>query len=381
MEKMASTRKVDAIILVMTFVLATLPSFGFNKPELAYAAQTDQSSLTPSETIYLSTFISYSSEAVVWDQNLYFDFNNTIGIPFNMSMPAFDQHFQSADYSLAQGTSWDQYLMMLTVSFDAINVDLAENWTDEICNQFQQAFNLNLSITDSWHEVNNSTGYITVYRRLGYIHLDNTIQDAPAIEELVKYKPEKGFGQLINPDFVDHWLSSPSRGGVGYLEYTLKRVDQNVFSWRFLLSIEPSSGDISGNGAHLNIDFDDLLNHTGSIVPSGQGLSKIQLDIKNFVVNEYNMTLESIAPQYTSKENEGGGDILVTYNLTSPVNNIVAAINITRLEGTNNFSWTNAAVATALLLGLAASCLIYIRRRRRLGKRAGSEKTVGQEVR
>jgi hypothetical protein len=380
MKKKTPSRKVSATILALALILATLPSLGFSKPELAYAGQADQSSLEPSETIYLSTFLASTYGTLGWAQNLYFDFNNTIGIPLNTSLPVFDQHFQSADYSLQQGMAWDEYFMVLTVSYDAISVDLAENRTDEICSQFQQAFNLGLSVNDSWYQVDNSTGYVTVYRRLGMFNLKNTAQDQGTIEELTKYKPDSGFGQLIGADFLSHWLSSSSKGGLIDLEYTLKRVDQNTLSWRFVVGFEPAWGDILADETRLDVNLNDVLNHSGPIAPSGQGLSKIQLDIENYEANEYNMTLESIAPQYTSIETEGEGNVLVTYNLTSPIDNVAASIEIAKLESTNNLSWTTAAIVAVVLLGLAASCLAYTRRRRRLRKHVGPEKTAEQGV-
>ncbi|HXX87805.1 MAG TPA: hypothetical protein VEH86_05100 [Candidatus Acidoferrum sp.] len=379
MEKGQSPRKVVATLLALTLTLATLPSLGFNSPERAYASQTDQSSLTPSETLYLSIFLA-DSGAPGWAENLYFDFNNTLGIPLNMSLPAFSQHFQNADYSIVQGTSWDEFLMLLTVSYDAIDVGLAENYTDEICEQFQNAFNFNLTIIDKWHEVNNETGYVTVYRSLGYIYLEQKFQDLEIMEELVKYKPDKGFGQLINSDFLDRFTAGHIGEGLIDLEYTLKRVDQNTLSWRFVVGFEPSFGDVPGNETHVTVNFNDVLNHSGSIVPSGQGLSSVQLEIKNFAVGEYNMTLENVVPHYTTKENEEEGDILLIYNLTSPIDNIVASLEIAKLEGSNNPSWPDVAIVAAAIIGLLVAGLVYVRRRRRFRKRVAPEKPSGQEV-
>jgi len=270
--------------------------------------------------------------------------------------------------------------MLLTVSYDAIDVGLAENYTDEICEQFQNAFNFNLTIIDKWHEVNNETGYVTVYRSLGYIYLEQKFQDLEIMEELVKYKPDKGFGQLINSDFLDRFTAGHIGEGLIDLEYTLKRVDQNTLSWRFVVGFEPSFGDVPGNETHVTVNFNDVLNHSGSIVPSGQGLSSVQLEIKNFAVGEYNMTLENVVPHYTTKENEEEGDILLIYNLTSPIDNIVASLEIAKLEGSNNPSWPDVAIVAAAIIGLLVAGLVYVRRRRRFRKRVAPEKPSGQEV-
>jgi hypothetical protein len=377
MEKRASTRIVVAIILAVTLILASLPSLGFSKPELAYASQTDQSSLTPSETIYFSFFLTYPG-SLGWVENLWFDFNNTVGIPLNMSSSAFDQHFQSADYSIVQGTKWDEFLMVLTVSYDAINVDLAENRTDEICGEFQDAFNLNLTVIDKWHEINNETGYVTVYRSLGYIHLEHTVQDLETIEELVKYKPSNGFGQLLNTGFLNNLLSYSSTGGLMNLEYTLKRVDQNTFSWRFVVAFEPAWGDILADETQVSLNLSEILNYPGAINASAEGLSRIQVDIdkgRTVPAGTYNVILESISPPYSSREEDG--DILITYNLNGSMNNVVASIRIAKV---NNPIWTNLAILGVVLLGLAASCLAYTRRRRRLRKHVGPEKTADQGV-
>jgi hypothetical protein len=377
MEKKASTIKVAAIILALTLILATLPIIGFSKPELAYTSQTDQGSLEPSETIYFTVFPSYTG-TLQWVENLWFDFNNTVGIPLNTSLPAFNQHFQSADYSLVQSTTWNEFVMLLTVSYDAISVDSAENRTDEICTQFQQAFNLNLSVTDSWHQVDNATNYVTVYRRLGYIHLDMTVQDIGTIEELVKYKPQEGFGQLINTGFLNHWMSDPSRGGLFHLEYTLKRVDQNTLSWRFVVGLEPSEEEILGDEAYVSVNFDEMLNHSGPIVPSTGGTSKIQVEIEktsSFTIGTYSIALRSISPMYTSRQNDDS--ILVTYDLTNQsIDNVVASVEIAKVNsGPNSLEWT-AAVIVAILLGSLVVGLLYVKRRRKFRKNAGLEKTT-----
>jgi hypothetical protein len=381
MEKGLSTRKIVATLLALTLTLATLPSLGFSGLERAYASQTDQNLAEPSETIYFAVFPYYTG-ILQWAENLWFDFNNTVGIPLDTSLSAFDQHFQNADYSLLQWTSWDEYVMLLTVSYDAIGVDLAENHTDEICNQFQQAFNLNLSITDSWHDVDNATGYVTVYRRLGYIYLENTVQDISTIEELVKYKPSLGYGQLINTDFLNHWLSNPSKGGLFNLEYTLNRVDQNTLSWRFVIGLEPSEERILGNEAFVSVNFDEMLNHSGPITPSTEGTSKIQVDIQKtstFSIGTYSMALESISPTYTSRQDDDS--ILVTYDLTNQsIDNVIASVAIAKVNsGTNSSVWTNAAIV-AVLLGLTATGFVYVRRRRRLRKHVAQKKTAGQEA-
>jgi len=382
MEKGRSPRKVVATLLALTLTLAALPSLGFNSPKWAYASQTDQNPAELSETIYFAVFPYYTG-TLQWTENLWFDFNNTAGIPLDTSLPAYNQHFQNADYSLVQWTSWDEYVMLLTVSYDGIGVDLAENYTDQICSQFQQAFNLNLSITDSWHDVDNATGYVNVYRRLGYIHLENTVQDISTIEDLAKYKPSNGYGQLINTDFLNHWLSNPSRGGLFNLEYTLNRVDQNTLSWRFIVGLEPSEQQISDNKAYVSVNFDEMLNHSGPITPSTEGTSKIQVEIEKtsaFSIGTYSMALESISPTYTSRQDDDS--ILVTYDLTNQsIDNVIATVTISKVNSvTGNSVWTNIAIAVAVILGSSVAGLAYVRRRRRFRKYVAPEKPSGQEV-
>jgi hypothetical protein len=382
MKKTKSAKTISLVILMLTLMLAIPSGLSFNGLEHAYASQKDQSSQTPSETIYAAVPLYYTGQ-VNWAEDLYFDFNNTVGIPLNTSQPAFDQHFLNADYSLVVGTSWNEWFMMLVVSYDAVSVDLAENRTDEICSQFQQAFNLNLSVTDSWHQVDNATHYVTVYRRLGIIHIQHTVQDVGIFDELVKYKPSNGFGQLISTNFLNSLLSSQGAIYVFTLQYTLKRVDAKTFSWRFLLGLEPSNGSVSGDEASVSVNFDKMLNYSGPIVSSTVGMSKIQVEIEKtwaFSVGTYSVALKSISPAYTSRQDDD--NILVTYDLTNrSIDNVVASVAIVKVSsGFNSTEWTYAAIVTVLVV-LAVSGLVYVRRRRNLRKPDGSEKTIGQEVR
>jgi len=346
-------------------VFSSLTVFSFTNVRCGFADQTNENQLRRKDTIYLSVFLS-DTGTLDWNENLWFDFNNTGNIPLNTSL-VFDQHFQNADYSIYQWQSWDQFVMLLTVSYDAINIDLAENKTDVLCNAFQRAFDLQLNVIDGSHRIDNNTGYVTVSRRLGYIRLINTVSDISTIEELAKYKPDDGFGSLINSGFLSHWLSDPSRGGLFHLQYTAKRVDSGNLSWRFVIGLEPSYGRINGNEEYVDINLNNILNHSGSIVPlpiSSQILLSI---IKKSITNSgtYSMTFSSLSPNYTSFDESG--DPLVTYALAGPIDNVFATVRINKENETAN--WADilkfAGIATIILASIAIAIVIFIKKCRK----------------
>jgi hypothetical protein len=369
MEKMASARKVGATLLGVMLAFSVLAGFPLNEISHGSSSQIAENQLKRTDTIYISAFLSYTG-TLDWNENLWFDINNTGGIPLNTSLPAFDEHFQSADYQMVQYQSWDNYVMMLTVSYDAMDINLAENHTDMLCGEFQRAFNLGvgLRITGSWHEVDNETGYVTVSRQLGSFRMINTIDDLATIEELLKYKPSDGFGQLINENFLKHWLSDPTRGGLIVVQYTVTRFDSQTLSWRFVISIEPSYGRIQESEQSVSVNLNDMLNHSGPIVPLSYAASRIMVHIMKKTitpVGTYSMTFESVSPNYTSFDDTG--DPLVTYDLTGPVDNVVATIKIVKENETPD--WVNilkfAGIAAVTIASIATVTMVLMRKRRK----------------
>jgi len=265
--------------------------------DTAYGANEN---LETSEEICIAAFVTNSAlSGRLLIKNVIFSFNHTIELPLNTSLPAFDDHFQNAKYAVVLG---ERFWISLAVSYKSLDVNLAENYTDSICEEFRKAFDLNLNIIGKTHTVNNNTDTIDVFRKLGYFP-----REVEPILELVKYKPEDGFGKLITRDFLSLYLPGDLNTGLIYLEYFVSRENpQRTFSWEFTLGL--THGESFKNGDYIDVNLNEMLAHSGPIEPSARKSSIFIVDNDGNVLREYHLSgpIDNVIERI--KINEGGSD-------------------------------------------------------------------------
>ena len=343
-----------ALMLVLALSLC-LASLSLVQPS---RGQTSQNAPTQSEIMYvywlldkpgdwsLGPNIMNDSWGLLWNIWLHVDNISTMLIPLNLSGPAFNKGFEGAAFD-AVPYGFENWWLTFHASFSPMDVDLAENYTDVICSEFQQAFNLTATVVGKTYTIDNQTGAITVYCNLGYF-----TETVEFLTELEEYKPKDGFGQLVTPE---------PQGGILEIIYSLGRADGGAFYWSFETGYVNDEGPLN-NGDYTNLDLNELLNRTGEITPAAEGSSTIMVEVQNNDTSNgqfCSLRLQNISPPYDSMATPNG-TLVITYNLEAPIGNIVAAIKVTiRNEVSNPFQnpiiimVIIAAISAALICGIA----------------------------
>jgi hypothetical protein len=335
-----STRKINTLVLLL--LLTT--SFVFLSANLGKAEPFESS-----ETIVI-TMNPVSSNALV--KNVEINSSNTIDLPINYSVEAFNDHFKSAKYVLVrEGKNFVAYLIVTYTTMDA---GKAENYTDDILSQFLGLFNLNLSVIDKDHTFDNATSSIIVSRKLGYIEYQ-----VEPVEEFLKYKGN-GFGGLISDEFLSIYVPGDSYTGCS-IEYILESVD-GAFSWRFS-SLFSQRVAYSLDEGHVDINLNETFH--AAIKPSVES-SKIFIEFyedKATEVGTYAMSLLSTTPNYTAISEEEGV-VTVTYDWTS-INSTNLVLQIGVQKNTSDDNIVKLAVIAVAVSILSITIFVVAKKRKR----------------
>jgi hypothetical protein len=310
------------------------------------------------EELYVAMFLTNPPDNIKEISTMIvFNFNDTAGIPINISPAAFD-NVKSFQYKAA--IYGDKWFMSFSTSYATINTTLANEYTDEVCQEFLKVIGLNLGITNRNQQTNNETGIIETA-----LMLEKPPYDISTAEKLLKYKPSEGFGSLITRDFLSMYV--PGNESTGILDITWDaRKDSGYLRWE--LTLEASSGEILvGNEIETEININQLLNNSKPICV-GQN-SKIVIEIekkREFRTETYSMNITDTYPVGSIK-NETEGTILLTYvPPMGPMQNIVVKVKLSK--ETNDFNWTPVGVATVITVVIVASVAIVLRKRIRRSK-------------
>lgn len=330
------------LFLLLSFCLSGNLSFGNN------------GSLEQSELLYSTVFTTQPppvfDREVLTIRNIVIDFNNTEGLPLNASYLA-DEHLRDGAFYVQLGR---EFSMVISISYDAIPITQAEYQTDEVCGQFVNLFNVNLSILEKRHWVDNKTNYVTVYRTLG------TFSDNPKnILELAKYAPKDGFGKLITKDFVGLYSPGSSNTGLLHLEYRVFKNSGRAL-WEFFLEF---SDGRTLNERDIDIDLNKLLANSELIEPLASRSSSIIIEFHKTQYagsKTYTMSLQSISPEPSKKEGEE--NIRITYNLTGPIDNVVAVFSLQKIQ---EYDWVSIAAIAIVVVLIIASVLIAVKKLRK----------------
>jgi hypothetical protein len=329
--------------------------------------QTAENSPQSSELLGITVdIIDHGSEESVI-KNLVVEFVNATFLPFNASLPAFNDYFRTARFSVV--SAGDVFFAYLRVSYNVtLDAGTAEAYSDDVLGEFREAFNLTLNVNDKTHVVNDETATIDVYYKLNDIS-----RGIEPFEELTKYRPAEGFGQLVTRDLLSFYMQGGPETDyyiVYALEYNLARIDQGLV-WKFRLELG-HSGIYQGED-HIDVSLNELLNHSGSVKSSTLRSSEVCLYVGKREVFPHKaplqLSLSSSSPSYTDLKEEG--DYMVaTWNLTGSVPDIIVRINIAR-EG---FNLVYAAIIIVAVSTTSAGIFLFVRvHRKKLQKVKNAE--------
>ena len=285
--------------------------------------------------------------------------SNSTSMPLNTSKLAFNDYFRSARFSAVKGATF------LRVSYDvALDPVKAEAYADDILTELESAFNLPINVARKTNVVNNETASIDIYYQLSGIQWN-----VASFEELTKYRPMDGFGQLVTTNLLVSCLQTDlipgtivNRAGLHHVEYNLTRINEELV-WQFGLEVVFQS--LYQNEGRVYVDVNELLNHSGSIDPFGLGSSQVRMFIwkKEFDSSSVPLTLSfgTSSPPYTTIEEESDTSDLI-YNLTGPVDNILVTLQVAR-EG--NLNWLYLAGGIVAVVVASIAFFVFIRRHRK----------------
>jgi hypothetical protein len=285
-------------------------------------------------------------------RNLVLEFVNATFLPFNVSLSALNDRFQTARFSVVD------LGVFLRVSYnDTLDTNVAEAYADDVLGEFRKAFNFPLDVMNKTHVTGSGT--IDVYYQLSPI-----VRNIDNLEELAKYSPTDGFGQLVTPNLLGFYLQDgPNTNdyAIYTVEYDLVRINQALI-WTFRLEFGHT---LSFQGSQVDISLNELLNRSGSITPSIQRSSEVDIWIgKKEVFSKTPLVLNvnSSSPPYTSLVEEGNYNV-ASYNLTSPVDDIVVRIDVAP-EPPPGFNLTNVAIIISVVCVAIGLTLVFVKRKK-----------------
>lgn len=275
----------------------------------------------PSEVIYVAVFFggAYGDHL---SKMILLDFDDVDGLPVDTGLPCFGDGFVEGKYeTISWGTQG--YAARVRAHYDiSIGNETAEAYADQVCHEFLDVFNqTGLETFDRTRFVKGETIEILIDN--GYFPDNLAIT-----ESLLTYKPTEGFADLITPDFLNIFVPHNFSCGCVELSYTLRRVaDDFIWNFQFGYSTSKWMEDVKDVET---VNLQGLLS-TSSMEPSPQRSSTIMINIVKKTVmrsGTYSLNFENVLPPgFTEEDKEG--TLTVTYNLTGPVDNVVAEIGVT----------------------------------------------------
>lgn len=352
MEMKDQLKKPIILLLVASICLTFLTTFSHGQTNAIGPTGTSESM---DASISLSNPGGLAAPTLV--ENLEIVFINATSLPLNVSMPAFNDHFVSARFSIVSGQGVPVFWVFLRVSYDdTLSPAEAQAHASDVFGEFRKVFTLPMSVTNTTSTLNNETATIDIYYKLNDI--EDTVEP---FEELTKYSPREGFGQLINADLLSKYIPGTSNMALHDIEYRLARTDQ-TFVWQFSLLLAYWK-DYENEG-YVNVSLNELLNHSGPIIPSTLRASQVKIDIREeggSSSRPFVLSLTTCSPSYTSIEKDNGYFTL-TYDLTDAVDDIVARISIAPASG---FNLTLVAISGAAICTVMVAVFVFVRRRRK----------------
>lgn len=345
---MKCTLRTIAIILLISVVF-------FMSSRHASYAETAAKSSESSEYLAIGVFMVKSNQEFLV-KNLEIGFRNMPSLPFNTSIPAFNDYFQSARFSVVSVGAF------LRVSYNlTLGVAESESNANGVLSELEKAFAMPISVTKRTYVVNNETESIDVYYQLSGIGWN-----AASFEELLKYCPKDGFGKLVTGDLLGLYLQvnndiENEEYAVYGVEYNLTRTG-NAFG--SICSFSAGHRVAYQRGDDLDVSLNEVLNHTGPITPSIQRPSQVFIsidEIEHANNAPLRLTFNNSSPPYTTLE-ESNDVVTLTYNLTGPVDNIFVAVDVER-EG--SFSWIYLAAGVVAASVASVAIFFFVKSRRK----------------
>jgi len=310
------------------------------------------------ENIYVQVFFAFPPLGeTMLVQDVYLEFKNIPdnNPPINTSLEAFRDAFVKADF---KGMG---YFMSIDAYYQSnIPIEKAYVYADVITQEFLKVFDYpQMQRISKSHQIDDATNTIKIKQQFNC-----TTPSAHKI--LLKYKPEIGFGKLID-NFLEKYTASDASGTTGLTDmyYTLQKTNLG-FSWN--LVIGGSIGKTFSSNTTEIINLNELLNNSLPILASTYQSSIIIEIEKNRTrkigdsILTYTLTLEDIRPS--------GYDIIDTEyyyvrryeDLTTPLNDVIVKVKIGKIPSHNDYPWV--ATIIGIIVTIAVIVVAYAKKRK-----------------
>lgn len=322
----------------------------------------------PSEVIRIAMFIDYHPAYGSWVSKIIaMDFEDVDGLPLQINSPPFGEGFVRAEiFWMPFGA--EGYAIGLIMKFDpSINNETAVEYATTVSEDVMKIMNqADLAIFFKKSFIDNRTNTRTVIIHRGF--LPRTLD---SVKGLLEYRPQKGFASLITEELLQKLIPGEiDETGVfgkalSELRYMLVKVN-NRYQWNFRIQFSIHSA-LGGEKWIETLDLNSLLLNNEPIQPSPERASEIIVEMPkrhSIPSGIYEVCFEALHPDgVVEKYYEW---VRVVYNVTSPIDNVIATIRVERVEAVNGYGQF---IIIGLIVIALAFAVILIWKKRRGGEK------------
>ena len=348
-------------VAMLLLLLFQLTSFA------VYSAE--ESLEKPEEVIRMALFVDYHPAFGSWvTKTLDIWFEDIEGFPIATNGPAFGDGFKEA-HILYVSYGAEGFAIRLVIKYE-ISVDnktaneYALMVSDEVMNVINKT---SLPIHWTNTRIDNATRIVTIDRGL----LPRTLS---SIKGLLEYLPKDGFGSLITEKLLEKFVPGEIHEegpllelGLSRLRYTLLKINDS-YRWYVIISFGVRTS--LGHEEWIEtLDLNSLVFHEGPIEPSVQRTSRIIVEMpkrRSIPTGNYETNFETVYPAADVEEKNGW--LRVDYQVTTPINNFVAKIKISKLD--EGFNYGIPIIVGLVILAILVIAVIFFRKKRKGGEKA-----------
>jgi hypothetical protein len=356
------TKKASFIVTMWILLILLISNFKVTFSDLYLPFEHSEENSQFRETIYLYAFIGLPMGDLILVRNVMFEFENlSAQPPVNISLPGVWDHFRSATLYVGYN-----FLGFYAYYDSQIDINITKTHAKEAAEEFLKAFNYTDLTIVSEHEpsFNNSTGTVNFFWGFGPIISKNM----ETVEKFLKYKPNVGFGSLINKNFLNLYLPGAPNTGLVDLKYDLvKNMTSGSYSWELTVGSSVSELFLTGE---KSADLNKLLGNDKPITAVSQGLSRVRAEISNrtevslFKTERYILTIQQVSPPgYIATSDVNNEEMIYDWFLSpnSSMDNVVVTFQTDKLVTSNLYFPIELLVPVicAIILSITAVYLIY----------------------
>jgi hypothetical protein len=293
-------------------------------------------------------------------------FNDITGLPVNTTLSAFNDGFIEAKVEIIRQGRKCFIAVTAYYNLSRTGTETADEYANDIANEFLKVFGYNLNSIHQHHEINSSTNTIKVVQQFGY--LDYSMY---GISPFLKYRPTDGFGKLID-NFLPLYVPGSDVIGLIDLYYNVIALkNESTFSWGFTIG-GYTSRIFSGESTET-INLNELIGNSMPIVASTPE-SEINIEIEKTQsmridgsIVTYTLNVSNITPDGYTIAHKSSIEQIKYKDLTNSLDNVIVTVGISEVKSPN-IDWTLIGVVVCVCIAILATVL-YFRKKSKNSRR------------